>query len=235
MRRCVAAMLSLLVIGSAIAPTAGRVSASSIVGEYSPGVTGAALGGQLTVNMYGVQGIGAFAFALDGGRVLGMCIQADVSHSVAANYQAAAPVVNSGALNYLTWRYLAPGASLSNVDAAGMAVAIWAIVGARRSVGGAVIEPGAEIVVQVVGGGRRTDIEAAAFRFGAEAWRRRGPWELTDLALADGTVTARLSGPGGGIGARPVTLRAGDWQEVVTTGDDGRAEPSRCRRVSPAR
>ena len=102
------------------------VDAARIARAYSPGVTGAALGGDLVVNSYGVTGLGLYRMTLDDGSgVAAVCIQADVSHSTAASYQAAAPAYNSGALDYLTWRYLR-GAAVGDVQAAGLNLAAWA-------------------------------------------------------------------------------------------------------------
>lgn len=213
-------------VAAALTVPAASVDAATIVGEYTPGVTGAALGGQLTVNGYGVQGIGAHRFALDdGASALGMCIQAEVSHSTSANYQPSDPVMSSGALDYLTWRYLT-GSGPSDVDAAGMAVAVWSITGAQRRGGGTVV-PSGEIAVNVAGVGRRSDIESAAARFIGEAIRRRGPWTMSDVTVDGGMASVRLDGPGGAISGRTVTFRLGaagradDWEATSDTNDHG--------------
>ncbi|WP_162941481.1 hypothetical protein [Desertimonas flava] len=204
----------------------GDAGAAAIVGEYTPGVTAAALGGRLTVNGYGVAGIGVHRFALDdGSAALGLCIQANVSHSTSADYQLSANAVNNGALDYLTWRYL-DGAGPSDVAAAGMAVAVWGLIGSQRPDGGVIVTPGT-IVVEVAGAGRRTDIESAAARFVDEALRRRGPWTMSDLVVVDGAASVRLDGPAGAISGRPVTFElsaaAGGaaWQATADTDDGG--------------
>lgn len=221
----VAAGLLLVAMTVAAAP-GGDAAAATIVGEYTPGVTSATLGGRLTVNGYGVAGIGAHRFALDdGSSALGLCIQADVSHSTTANYQRSDNALNNGALDYLTWRYL-QGGGPSDVDAAGMAVAVWGLIGAQRSGGGVIVTPG-EISVEVAGVGRRNDIESAAARFVNEALRRRGPWALSDITVQDGAASVHLDGPAGAISGRPVTFRlaaasgAAAWEATADTNDNG--------------
>jgi len=196
--------------------------AATIVAEYSPGIREADLGGELTVNGYGVSGLGAQRLALDdGSSALAMCIEADVSHSTTADYQPQSPRLDNGALDYLTWRYLGAGGGLGDVEAAGMAVAIWALTGAQRRGGGAVVT--GDIVVDVAGVGRRDDVEAAARRFVGVATRRSGPWSMSEMALADTVASVVVSGPGGPIDGVEVTFAAGAWTATARTDDSGTA------------
>lgn len=208
----------------AVVGMAPRIAAmATLVTPYSPGVVAADLGGDLVVNSHPLDGLGLHRMALDGGSTaFGVCMQANLAHSTSASYGPAGGTVGSGALDYLVWR--AMGSSMSDVDAAGLNLAAWALTGAQRD-GGGIVWSGRDLSVAVIGVGPRDDIEAAAHRLLGEATRRRGPWHLAAAPRGDGTVTVRLTGAGGPIAGETVTFSVGApaWTAEAVTDDDGEA------------
>lgn len=224
-RRPISFLAIVVSLGHVVLGGANAASAASLVDPYSPGVVAADLGGDLVVNSYGVEGLGVHRMTLDNGATaFAVCIQANVHHSTSAAYSVSGRTANSGALDYLTWRYLS-GGSLSDSNAAGLTIATWALVGAQRNGGGDVWN-GGDLSVAVLGIGPRDDIESAAIALVGEATRRRGPWNLAASPFdGTGAVTVRLSGAGGPISGEPVTFTSADgaWTEQAITNDDGLA------------
>ena len=198
------------------------VEAGPIVGEWDPGLTAAEVGGPLIVDGYGVNGLGVYQVRLGGGTTgTAVCVQADVGHSMVADYAVEPGATFAAELGYLTWAYLSAGAA-SDVEAAALNVLAWRYTGAQRSTGGPVWH-GDEVEVRALGVGRLTDVEEAVRRLHAEATGRQGPWAFDDLILADGSAAVGITGPGGPIAGVPVTFTGGAWSVVVDTGPDGRA------------
>ncbi len=224
-RRPIGVLAIVASLGHVVLGGAHAASAASLVDPYSPGVVAADLGADLVVNSYGVDGLGVHRMTLDNGvTAFAVCIQANVHHSTSAAYAVSGRTANSGALDYLTWRYLS-GGSLSDSNAAGLTIATWALVGAQRNDGGYVWN-GGDLSVDVLGIGPRDDIESAAIALVGEATRRRGPWNLAASPFdGTGAVTVRLSGAGGPIPGEPVTFTSADgaWTEQAITNDDGLA------------
>ena len=193
--------------------------AARLAAEWDPGWSAAEAGGRFTVDGYGVGGLGAYRLALDdGGAALAVCVQADVGHSMTIDYQLdPTPSVASAELDYLLWRMSGPPGIADDLTAAATNVLAWRYAGALRSTGGT-IWSGDAIEIAVTGSGRRTDIEAAVVALHAEATRRRGPWQLTELApTADGTgLMTSVEGPGGPIAGIAVDVAFGcrRWDRV---------------------
>ena len=110
------AATSLVVTGLAAVGGAGADAAppggpgGRIVDEWNPGISAADTGGRLTVDGYGVGGLGFYSLELDdGARVLAVCVQADVGHSMTARYTPdPEPTVSSPELAVLLWRRREP-------------------------------------------------------------------------------------------------------------------------------
>ena len=65
----------------------GPATAGPIVAEWEPGLTPAEVGGAIVVDGYGVNGLGAYQVVLgDGATHLAVCVEADVGHSLSADY-----------------------------------------------------------------------------------------------------------------------------------------------------
>ena len=154
-----------------------------LAAEWDPGWSAAEVGGRFTVDGYGVGGLGAYRLALDaGGAALAVCVQADVGHSMTIDYHAdSTPSVASAELDYLLWRMSGPPGIADDLTAAATNVLAWRYAGALRSTGGT-IWSGDTIEIAVSDVGPRPDIEAAVVALHAEAVRRRGPWQLAELA-----------------------------------------------------
>ena len=200
------------------------VCAARIVDEWRPGLAESALGGDLTVDGYGVSGLGMYAVRLDdGGTALAVCVQADVGHSASAEYVAGPAATITPELDYLLWRYASATHPATNEQAAAINVLSWWYAGAQRRGGGSVWRDptGTTVEVDVVGVGRLAAVEAAVVALRDEATRRRGPWTLTDLAVVDGVARVRLSGPGGAVSGVTVALTSGGQTLDVVTDSDG--------------
>ena len=184
-----------------------------IVDEWRPGVAESGLGGDLTVDGYGVSGLGFYTVRLDDGAgALAVCVQADVGHSAAAEYVAEATATITPELDYLLWRYTSAQRPVAtNEQAAAINVLSWWYAGAERRGGGAVWRDpsGSTVELDVVGVGRLHAVEAAIAALRDEATRQRGPWALSDLAFVDGVARVRLTGPGGPIAGTTVTFTSG--------------------------
>lgn len=211
-------LLSLLAAVGAFAPTA------RIVTEWDPGFSGTELGGRIAVDSYGVGGLGAYRVRLDDGTdVLAVCVQADLGHSLDAEYAVESDAALPPELAYLTWAYLRPGAAVTDDQAAAVNVLAWRYTGAQRSSGGPVWQ-GDAVEVRVLGVGRLTAVEEVVAALHAEATARRGPWMLGDVTTAAGSAAVRLTGPGGPIVDVDVTFTGdGGWQTTTQTGADGLA------------
>ncbi len=211
-----------VMIGAVLAVGA-PAAAGRIVGEWDPGIAEAELGGALVVDGYGINGLGAYAVALDdGSTVLAVCVQADVGHSLAAEYVAEAPATITAELDYLAWRYLAAGPATDD-EAAAVNLLAWRESGATRRTGGTVWQ-GDDVEVRVLGVGRLLAVEEAVAALAAEATARRGPWALDGLTFAAGAVSVEVRGPGGPIGGVAVTFTADTGATTsAVTGTDGRA------------
>ena len=203
------------------------VGAARIIDEWRPGVAETGLGGDLTVDGYGVSGLGFYRVTLDdGASALAVCVQADVGHSASAEYVAEAPATITPELDYLLWRYASPQRpEATNDQAAAINVLSWWYAGARRRSGGPVWRDptGSAIELDVVGVGRLGGIEAAVHGLREESTRQRGPWELSDLASVDGVARVRVTGPGGPISGAVVTFTSGDASLDAVTDTDGLA------------
>ena len=203
------------------------VGAARIVDEWRPGVAETGLGGDLTVDGYGVSGLGFYRVTLDdGASALAVCVQADVGHSASAEYVAEAPATITPELDYLLWRYASPERpEATNDQAAAINVLSWWYAGAQRRSGGPVWRDpsGSTIELDVVGVGRLDGIEAAVHALREEATRQRGPWALSDLASVDGVARVRVIGPGGPISGAAVTFTSGDASLDAVTDADGLA------------
>ena len=174
-----------------------------IVAEWEPGLAEAELGGDLVVDGYGVGGLGVYQVRLDDGTTYAaVCVQADVGHSLAADYAVEDGAALGPELGYLAWAYLSSPA-LTDVQAAAINLLAWRYAGAQRRTGGPVWH-GEEIEVRVLGVGRLTDVEAIAGALHAEATARRGPWSMTELTVTEGVVAVGVVGPGGPIGGRSI-------------------------------
>ncbi len=203
---------------------AAPVCAARIVDEWRPGLAESTLGGDLTVDGYGVSGLGMYAVRLDdGGTALAVCVQADVGHSASAEYVAGPASTITPELDYLLWRYASAAHPATNEQAAAINVLSWWYAGAQRRGGGSVWRDptGTTVEVDVVGLGRLAAVEAAVVALRDEATRRRGPWTLTDLAFVDGVARVRLSGPGGAVSGVTVALTSGGQTLDVVTDSDG--------------
>ena len=210
---------------AAAAAVAAGSPAARLVGEWDPGFSAAEAGGRFLIDGYGVGGLGAYQFALDDGTtVAAVCVQADIGHSMDADYQPDdAPTVSSAELDYLLWRHLGPGGQADDVEAAAINVLAWRYAQATRS-GGGLVWAGDPVEVAVDGVGRRTDIEQAVIALGAEAAARRGPWTMGDLAVVDGVAAVNVQGPGGPIAGVTVRFELGAESWTADTDDGGRAE-----------
>ncbi|MFV0309998.1 MAG: hypothetical protein ACK5OX_19890 [Desertimonas sp.] len=193
-----------------------------LIAEWDPGWSAAEAGGRFSVDGYGVGGLGAYRVQLDDGAVVAaVCVQADIGHSMTAEYAPdPSPTVMSPELDYLLWR-LVDGDDLT---AAAVNVLAWRYSGAVRS-GGGPIWSGGPIAIAVDGVGARDDIEDAVSALGAEASRRRGPWMLAGSAGENPEagdrhdVAVTLSGPGGPIADVVVTFEhRGGSVEAITDG-----------------
>ena len=193
------------------------------MGEWEPGLTEAEAGGPLVVDGYGINGLGVYQVVLDDGSThAAVCVQADVGHSLTADYRVDPGSSFGGELAYLAWAYLSASPP-SDVQAAAINVLAWRYAGAQRSTGGPIWNRD-EIEVRVLGIGRLTEVEQAIAVLHAEATARRGPWTFTDMTVTDGAVAVAVVGPGGPIDGVAVTFGAATgWSAVVTTGPDGRA------------
>jgi len=222
-----AAAIALTVAVGAASVASATPSGGRLAGEWDPGYSARDLGGELTVDDYGVGGLGAYPLQLgDGSIVSAVCVQADVGHSLTVEYrQDASPSVESAELAYLLWRYLQPGHVAPSDDiAAAINVLAWRYADAQRRGGGAVWQ-GEDVDIVVSGGGHLGVVEQTVDALRAEAAQRRGPWTLTaDPPTSNGDevdVAARLAGPGGLIAGELVTFRAGEATIEATTSDDG--------------
>ena len=201
---------------------ADPVAAGPIVGEWEPGLTEAEVGGPLVVDGYGVNGLGLYQVQLaDGTTRAAVCVQADVGHSLAADYVVEPSSSFAPALGYLLRAYV-EGGSPTEVEAAAINVLAWRYTDARRRTGGPVWQ-GDDVEVRALGVGRLAEVEDAVRRLDAEATARRGPWAFTELVVADGSAAIGVGGPGGPIAGVPVTFDTGGWSAVAVTGPDGRA------------
>ena len=125
--------LALLTVLAAVAPSAPT---ARIVAEWDPGLSAAELGGPLVVDTYGIEGLGAYQVRLDDGAiVLAVCIQADVGHSLGAEYTVDATAALGAELDYLAWAYLRPGAAPTDVQAAAVNALAWRFSDAQRRTG----------------------------------------------------------------------------------------------------
>ena len=116
---------------------AAPVCAARIVDEWRPGLAESALGGDLTVDGYGVSGLGMYTVRLDdGGTALAVCVQADVGHSASAEYVAGPAATITPELDYLLWRYASAAHPATNEQAAAINVLSWWYAGAQRRGGG---------------------------------------------------------------------------------------------------
>src|SRR5829696_637000 len=210
---------------AAPAAAGGAPMPARIVAEWEPGRSAAEVGGRITVDGYGVDGLGLYRLGDGPASWLAVCVQADIGHSLAADYRRdPEPVVASAELEYLLWRYVAAEIA-DDSEAAALNVLSWRYAGARRRSGGPVWT-GERIDVAVVGGPALTDVEADVAALAAEAGARRGPWALVDLTAADGAdgggvIPVALRGPGGPIAGIEVHVEAGATTSVATTDADG--------------
>ncbi|MGH9271952.1 MAG: hypothetical protein ACRDZ2_11825, partial [Ilumatobacteraceae bacterium] len=206
---------------SAQAAVGGQLGFARIVDEWQPGVPEAGLGGDLRVDGYGVSGLGFYAIELDDGTTAwSVCVQADLGHSRTADYQLRPPATVSAELDYLMWRYASSRERLpGDAEAAAINVLAWRFADARRGDGTAVWR-GSDVDVTVDGLGALPEVQAAVTQLGAQATRRRGPWSLDDLGVADGVASVRLSGPGGPISGEPVVFTPVGGAPVTTSTDD---------------
>lgn len=208
-----------------LAAAASAVLADArIVAEWDPGFSEAELGGALVVDGYGVDGLGAYEVrSSDGTAVLAVCIEADLGHSLDAAYTVDASVDLGAQLDYLAWAYLRPGVTPTDEQAAAVNALAWRYTAAQRRTGGPVWQ-GDALEVRVLGVGGMAAVEEAIAALHAEATARRGPWALTDPAVADGRATLRLSGPGGPISEAVVRFEGdGGWTADAVTDDTGSA------------
>ncbi|MET0457616.1 MAG: hypothetical protein ABW195_00085 [Ilumatobacteraceae bacterium] len=206
----------------AIVFVAAPVAAGPIVGEWDPGLTEAEVGGPIVVDDYGVNGLGLYRVQLDDGTTrAAVCVQADVGHSLGADYVVEAGAPFAAELGYLAWAYLADEPP-SDVVAAAVNVLAWRYTDAQRRTGGPVWQ-GEDVEVRALGVGRLVDVEQAVGALHAEATARRGPWAFAEPVVADGTATVGVAGPSGPIAGVAVTFAAGEWSTVAVTGPDGRA------------
>ena len=223
-------MAAVAVVGSHAGGMArAQGGGGQLAGEWDPGYAEADLGGDLTVDGYGIGGLGAYPLRLDDGSIVGaVCVQADLGHSLTAPYRRdATPATSSAELAYLLWRYLRSGVSAPSDDvAAAINVLAWRYVNAARRGGGTVWQ-GEEVDVVVAGVGHLAGVEEAVVALRTEASARRGPWILSPLkaTLSDSGIqlAVRLAGPGGPIAGERVTFELGDPELQATTDGDGLA------------
>ncbi|MDQ3469639.1 MAG: hypothetical protein M3487_07730, partial [Actinomycetota bacterium] len=171
-------------------PVVAMTPAARIAGEWNPGYSAEEVGGAITVDGYGVGGIGVYPLRLDDGTIVSaVCVQADVGHSLDVEYgQDPGPAVDSAELAYLLWRYLRPGLAAPSDDiAAAINVLAWRYSDAQRSSGGSVWQ-GDDVDVVASGVGHLRDVEQTIDTLRAEAAARLGPWTLSEQqsARADG-------------------------------------------------
>ena len=98
----------LAIVGALLAAVSvgAPVAAGPIVGEWEPGLTEAEVGGPLVVDGYGVNGLGAYQVRLvDGTTRAAVCVQADVGHSLTADYVVEPGSSFAAELGYLLWAY----------------------------------------------------------------------------------------------------------------------------------
>ncbi len=227
LRRWMATTIVTMALGAVGASAGAAPPSARIVGEWDPGVSASDAGGRLTVDGYGVGGLGFYALELDGGaRTLAVCVQADVGHSATARYTLdPEPTVTSPELAVLLWRYASGDPAATDIEAAAINVLSWRYAGAQRAGGGSVWR-GDRVEIAVMDGGRRADIEAAVTALAAEATARQGPWTLSRPAITAGgdggtTIAVRLTGPGGPIGGVVVTFELGSDHVQAPTDPNG--------------
>lgn len=215
------AVVGVVIAVSAVGAVATPALAARIADEWEPGVSEAGLGGDLRVDGYGVSGLGFYRVELDDGSTAwSVCVQADLGHSLTADYQLRPPATISAELDYLLWRYASSPERLpGDAEAAAINVLAWRFADARRGDGTAVWQ-GNEVDVTVDGVGALAEVQAAVVEIGAEATRRRGPWSLDDLVVADAVATVRLRGPGGPISGEPVVFTPTGGAPVTASTDD---------------
>ena len=228
-RRLAAVLATVLAAAGGGAAVGARAPAARIVAEWEPGLSADDVGGRITVDGYGVGGLGLYR--LDDG-VLAVCVQADIGHALDADYRRdGTPAVSDARLAYLLWRY--GSAEASDVEAAALNALSWRYADAQRR-GGGPVWTGDDVEIGIDGGRRLADVEAAVAALGAEAAARRGPWELVDLAVSpaqDGTdIRVALRGPGGPVAGVEVRIDAGGSSSTAATDAEGVAT---VRRAGP--
>jgi hypothetical protein len=207
---------------TAVLAAASLLPAARIVAEWEPGFSEAELGGPLVVDAYGINGLGAYRVRLDDRTTaLAVCIQADVGHSLGAEYTIDPSVAVPAELGYLLWAYLRPDVAVTDEQAGAVNALAWRYTGAQRRTGGPVWQ-GDELEVRVLGKGRLTAVERAIAALHAEATTRRGPWQLTAAGLRGRHTSVALRGPGGPIADAVVRFSGeGGWTASAVTDSTG--------------
>ncbi len=234
-------------LGALTAATPGqRAEAATVTAAYTAGHR------EVRLNGYGAAGLGTFTLRFDAGdphtgERLALCIEAHTSHStVAGAYRLVPNRVHSPQLDYLLWKYGAPGTAEhvaigeDHDTATALAALAWFYAGAQRRGGGAVwadptdggspvtpVTPHPWSALPSSSGSSPIGLRAAGIHLAAserrvhelylEAEARRGPWTMSPIERHDSRASVTVRGPAGPItGVGGVRFVVRDHRGVVT-------------------